>query len=283
MLDFGILGPLRVELDGSQIRVGPRKQRILLASLLLRVNRPVHIDELIDRLWPTAPPVGARRTVQTYAMRLRRQLGGAGTLVRTHPEAYSIELSADQLDVTRFQRLTERAAQAKLTGNIQGARTRLREALAQWRGQPLADVPSAELSRVEVPRLIELRCRAIEQRIDLDLQLGPNAEIADIVGELRALVAEYPLRERFWALLMRALRQAGRPAEALAAYHEADRLLGEELGAVPGQEMRRLHADILGGASSRPPTTRDEWQRLYDLLAEALLLVVVATDDAVSR
>jgi DNA-binding SARP family transcriptional activator len=279
VLDFGILGPLRVELNERLIRVGPRKHRILLASLLVRVNRPVHLDELIDRLWPTAPPAGARRTVQTYAMRLRRQLGAAGELVRTHPEAYSIELSAEQLDVTRFVRLTERAARARVAGRVCGARDLLQEALAQWRGQPLADVPSTELCRVEIPRLVELRCRAIEERVDLDLQLGPSLETGDIVGELRALVAEYPLRERFWVLLMRALRQAGRPAEALAAYHEADRLLGDELGTEPGQELRRLHAEILGGTPSRPAVVRRELRRLHDLLAEALRLVVVVSEE----
>lgn len=242
MADFGILGPLRVVIDGQVTPIGPRKHRILLASLLLRANRPVPIEELIDRLWAVAPPRCARRTVQTYAMRLRRELGSAGRLIRTRPEAYAIELASDQLDLARFVELTERAATARRTGDRTSERTHLRQALAQWRGTPLADIPSAALTQATVPRLTELRCRALEQRIELDLDLD---SAADLVGELRALVAEHPLRERFWALLIRTLHRAERPAEALATYHEAGRTLIDELGVGPGHELRRLHANLL--------------------------------------
>lgn len=272
MHDFGVLGPLRVVVAGEDRPIGPRKHRILLASLLLRANRPVHIEELIDRLWPAAPPKGARRTVQTYAMRLRRELGPAGRLVKTRPEAYAIEVDAARLDLGRFTALTARAARQRTAGDMLGARTSLREALAQWRGAPLGDVPSAALARTEVPHLLELRHRALEQRAELDLFLGAQG---DLVGELRTLVAEHPLRERFWALLMRALCREGRYAEALATYHEADRLLGEELGTEPGAELRRLHADALAGTAPRAtgPSTRDA---LRLLLTEALAIVTTS-------
>jgi pentatricopeptide repeat protein len=134
-------------------------------------------------------------------------------------------------------------------------------------------VPSAALARTDVPHLLELRSRAVEQRIELDLALGVPG---DLVGELRTLVAENPLRERFWALLMRALCREGRYAEAVVTYHEADRLLGEELGAEPGQELRRLHAEALAGAvpptspASRPP---GGLERVRQLLTEALAIV----------
>lgn len=273
MFDFGVLGPLRVVVAGEVRSIGPRKHRILLASLLLRANRPVHIDELIDRLWPTAPPEGARRTVQTYAMRVRRELGAAGRLIKTRPEAYVIELAADQLDLGRFAELTARAARQRAAGDAAAARTSLRQALAQWRGAPLGDVPSAVFARCDVPHLLELRHRALEQRVELDLSLGPQG---DLVGELRALVAEHPLREHFWALLMRALCREARYAEALAVYHEADRLLGEELGAVPGDELRGLHADVLAGTVHSAVAPRYGLERLRDLLAEALAIVSAA-------
>jgi DNA-binding SARP family transcriptional activator len=278
VLDFGVLGPLRVVVDGHLTPIGPRKHRILLASLLLRPGRPVYLDELIDWLWPSQPPAQARRTVQTYTMRLRRELGAAGRLIKTRPEAYSIELAPEHLDLGRFVQLTERAAEHRAAGNPVGARAHLRRALAQWRGAPLADVPSAALAHATVPHLLELRCRAMEQRIELDLELG-SAD--DLVGELRMQVAEQPLRERFWALLMRALSHAGRHAEALAAYDEVNRLLGDELGAEPGQELRRLHAEVLAGTATTAPATnaklRANLERLRQLLAEALTVVTAVT------
>jgi pentatricopeptide repeat protein len=126
-----------------------------------------------------------------------------------------------------------------------------------------------------VPHLLELRCRALEQRVELDLSLGAQG---DLVGELRTLVAENPLRERFWALLMRALCRESRHAEALATYHEADQVLGEELGTEPGGELRQLHADALAGAVPMPPAneSRSSRERLRYLLVEALAIVANA-------
>lgn len=276
MQDFGVLGPLRVVVGGEVRPIGPRKHRILLASLLLRANRPVYLEELIDRLWPAAPPRGARRTVQTYTMRLRRELGTAGHLIKTCPEAYAIELPQDQLDLGRFATFTALATRQRAVGDPAAARASLRQALAQWRGAPLGDVPSATLARTEVPHLVELRCRAVEQRIELDLELDAAG---DLVGELHELIAEHPLREEFRALLMRALCRAGRFAEALVAYHEADRLLGEELGAEPSEELRQLHAEALAGvrpAATRPTSSsrsRSSRERLRQLLTEALAIV----------
>jgi DNA-binding SARP family transcriptional activator len=278
VLDFGVLGPLRVVVAGEVRPIGPRQHRILLTSLLLRVNRPVHIDELIDRLWPASPPRGARRTVQTYVMRLRRELGSAGCLIKTRPEAYSIELPGEQLDLGRFAELTARAARQRAAGDLAAARASLRQALDQWRGAPLGDVPSATLARTDVPYLLELRCRALEQHVELDLSLGTTN---DVIGELRTLVAEHPLRERFWALLMRALCGEDRYAEALATYHEADRVLGEELGTEPGDELRRLRTDALAGiapAGSTGTASAPSLERLRLLLTEALSIVTTRTN-----
>lgn len=268
MIEFRILGPLRVTLDGNPLPIGPRKHRILLASLLLRANRTVPIEELIDRLWQESPPAGARRTVQTYARRLRQELGSAGFLIQTCPEAYSIKIDPEQLDLARFLRLTDLAANARESGDPAGARGYLRQALAEWRGEPLADVPSIALAHAEVAHLVELRYRAVEQRIELDLKLGT---VRELTSELRTLIAEQPLRERSWVLLMRSLCHGGRSAEALAVYHEAARLLGEELGVKPGQELRRLHAEILAGLTAAAnPVESANVVRLHNLLTEAL-------------
>jgi pentatricopeptide repeat protein len=250
VLDFGVLGPLLVVVGGEVRPIGPRKHRILLAALLLRANQPVHMAELIDRLWQAAPPNGARRTVQTYAMRLRRELGAAGPLIKTRPEAYTIELPREQLDLGRFTELTARAAAQRTAGDLVAARSTLRAAIAQWRGTPLSDVPSAALVHSDVPHL---------------------------VGELRSLVAEHPLRERFWALLMRTLCQAGRYAEAVRTYHEADQLLDAELGVAPSHELRRLHLDALAGTTTTPEELRGAGlDRLRSLLTEDVAIITQA-------
>jgi DNA-binding SARP family transcriptional activator len=286
MADFRILGPLQVVVDGAVTRIGPRKHRILLATLLLQLNRPVPVDTLIDRLWRDAPPRGARRTVQTYVARLRQELGRAGHHIHTRPDAYSIEAETESLDLSRFMSLTRQAATARSTGDDIAARFSLGQALGLWRGPPLADVPPDGLDQAIISHLTELRAQAIEQRISLDLNIGTQPDPNELVAELRQLVAEYPLRERFWLLLMRALSHAGRPAEASAAYHDANRLLRAELGASCGPELRRLHTEILAEAAAPAylpvPSRHNEadLRRLHWLLTEALHLVDAMTVEA---
>src|SRR5262249_46320078 len=182
---------------------------------------------------------------QGYVSRLRKLLPG-GVLVTRAP-GYLLQLEADELDLNRFERLRGEAAAASAVGRYQAAAHVLQEALALWRGALLADV-AAELELPgELARLEESRLTALEDRIDAELMLGHGAEL---VAELEALVAAYPLRERPRAQLMLALYRAGRQADALSTYRETRRLMVEELGIEPGAELQQLERRILAQEAS---------------------------------
>ncbi|WP_158103273.1 AfsR/SARP family transcriptional regulator, partial [Crossiella equi] len=231
--------------DGAPVVVRAGKHRALLASLLLRANQVVPVEELIDRIWGEAPPARSRGTLQTYVMRLRHALGdepGPGQLVHTRPEGYLIRLRPAQLDLFAFRELLARGRAHAEAGAAAAEADCLRRALALWRGPALSDVPSEALLRDEAPRLAEERLQALERRLEVDLALGRHAEL---VGELRGLTAEHPLRERFWHQLMLALYRCDRQAEALQAFQRLGDTLAEELGIDPGEPVRRLHRAIL--------------------------------------
>jgi DNA-binding SARP family transcriptional activator len=244
MIDYRILGPLEVSADGQVIDIGGPKQRALLAILLLRANEPVPRDVLIHELWGERPPAGARGSVEVYVSRLRKALGAAGNghVVVTRPGGYSLQLADGQLDVDRFERLVAEGRSA-LAGNApEQAEASLRAALRLWRGNALGDLSCEPFAQVETGRLEEMRLGAVEDRIEADLALGRRA---DLVSELEALVATYPLRERLHGQLMIALYRCGRQAEALEAYQAARRTLVEELGLEPGPALQRLERAIL--------------------------------------
>jgi DNA-binding SARP family transcriptional activator/Tfp pilus assembly protein PilF len=244
-MEFCLLGPLAVRRGDTVVPVQPGKQRAVLAALLLNANRVVPVEDLAETLWGTAPPPSARVTVQNYVVRLRRALGDEGrSRIGTRPRGYVINVAAGELDVTRFEVLLDAARQAARDGSWDTAAAQARAALALWRGEPLADVESELLAVREVPRLADLRLRALEIRIEADLHLGRHAEV---IGELRQLAAAHPLREHLHALLMLALYREGRQAEALAAYQAARRVLLEELGTEPGPDLRSLHRRMLAG------------------------------------
>jgi predicted ATPase/DNA-binding SARP family transcriptional activator len=238
-LDYRILGPLEIGLDGSPFTVKGRKPRALLALLLLHRNELVPAERLIDDLWGEDPPATAGNTLQVYVSQLRKVV--EGELVREGP-GYRLQVEPDRLDSERFERLAGEAASALGRRAYVEASELLTEALALWRGPPLVDVQYESFAQAEITRLEELRLAAIEGRIEAELGLGHHGEV---VGELEALVAENPLRERFRGQLMLALYRAGRQADALEAYQEARRVLLDELGLEPGPELRELEQAIL--------------------------------------
>jgi DNA-binding SARP family transcriptional activator len=245
-MDFRLLGGLEVWDDERQVPLGGGKQRAVLAFLLLHANEVVATDRLIDELWGERPPDTARTALQVYVVRLRKALGA--DRIRTHEPGYVLELTPDQLDVSRFERLVDEARELRAAGGEAQAATALREALALWRGAPLADFTYQPFARTEIARLDELRLTALEERIDADLALGHGSEL---VGELEALVAEHPYRERFRGQLMLALYRAGRQADALALYHETRKLLVDELGIEPGPALQRLSPRSTPSSRSR--------------------------------
>ena len=227
-MELRLLGPIEVRLDDRSIELGPRKQRALLAMLALQVGRTVTADRLVEGLWGEEPPSSAPKMVQLYVSHLRPLLEGSGARIVTRNGGYELQLSGDDVDVVRFERLLDES--------------RAREALALWRGDALADVASEPFAAAEIRRLDDLRLRAAERAIDLDLAAGRHA---DVIGELERLTTAEPLREHLHAQRMLALYRSGRQAEALAAYRDARSALVEQIGVEPGAELRRLQDSIL--------------------------------------
>jgi DNA-binding SARP family transcriptional activator len=241
-LDFRILGALEVSADGgAPIDLGGGKQRALLAALLVHANEVVASDRLVDYLWGEHPPATAPKALQVHVSQLRKQLGEG--VVETCAPGYLLRADDDQLDARRFEALLEDATRATDPAAALDALTR---ALGQWRGAALADVAYEPFAEAEAGRLEELRLTAVERRVDALLALGRTDEA---IGELHALVAHAPLRERPRAQLITALYRAGRQAEALDAYREAqDELM--ELGLEPTAELRDLQRAVLNQDAS---------------------------------
>jgi YVTN family beta-propeller protein len=235
-MEFRILGPLEVWVDGSPAPLGGPKQRAVLAILLLRANEVVSRDVLIDEVWAGRPPPSAGHTLEAYVHRLRKLLGDA---LVTRPPGYLLRVAPEQLDLHRFERLVD---EASVTAAPERSAAKLHEALAIWRGPALADLELQGSTRVELDRLAELRETALEERIEADLACGRHRAL---VPELDALVARFPLRERLRGQLMLALHGCARQAEALEAYHEARRYLLDELGLEPSPELRAVQSFIL--------------------------------------
>ena len=239
MIEFRVLGPLEAVQDGRSIALGGPKQRALLALLLLNANEVVSSDRLIDELWGQEPPETVRTVLQVYVSRLRKELGQA---LATRPPGYVLRVEPGELDLDRFEELAAQGRRALTAGDAVVASGRLGEALACWRGPALADLAFEPFAQREIARLEEARVACLEGRIEADLALGRNAEL---VGELEALVAAHPLRERLRSQLMLALYRSGRQAEALETYQQTRRSLVDELGIDPSSELQRLEKAIL--------------------------------------
>jgi DNA-binding SARP family transcriptional activator len=223
---YDVLGPLEVSDDGRPVEVTGRRQRALLAVLLLHANRVVPVERIVDALWGDEPPETAAKAVQVLVSQLRKALGPEPLV--TKASGYMLRVGDGELDVDRFRRLAEEG--------------RFAEALRLWRGPPLAEFAELSFAAAEIARLDEQYLACVEERVARDLDQGQRGEL---VGELERLVREHPLRERLRAQLMLALYRSGRQAEALAAYQEARRTLVEELGIEPGRALRELQQAIL--------------------------------------
>lgn len=278
-MEFRILGPLEV-IDGRRDVTPSRpQQRALLALLLLHPGDLVTVDEAVEALWGASPPPAARNAVQGHVSRLRKLLGVDRIETRG---GYRLRVEEGELDVDRFERLATDA----LGRSPEERSALLLEALALFRGEPLADFRFDSFARAEADRIEELQLAAREERIDADLELRRHA---DIVPELEQLAQEHPLRERLHAQLMLALYRCGRQADALDAYHRARRAL-DDLGLEPGLELRRLERRILehdptldrpaepAGRLPQPPTPllgrEDELAQAGTLLLRADVRIV---------
>jgi DNA-binding SARP family transcriptional activator len=242
-LRYRILGPLEVLAGERSLNLGGVRPRRVIAALLLAANRPVSLSRLVEMVWEVRPPNTARRQVQNAVAALRAVLAraGAGDVITTRGSGYLLRVPPDCLDSLVFERLVDRARTMAEEGDGPGGAATIREALALWRGPVLAGLGGA-LYDQEAFRLDEKRLVALEDVVEWELAAGSHARL---VSELRALVADHPLRERFTGQLMVALYRGGRQAEALAAYHALVRRLADDLGCAPTPPLRRRYEMVL--------------------------------------
>jgi DNA-binding SARP family transcriptional activator/pimeloyl-ACP methyl ester carboxylesterase len=241
---FGVLGPLSGVIDGVDVTPGAQKERALLAMLIINRGRVVSADRLIDELWPDLSVDRARHVLQVRVAAVRKMLSAANaaSLLELVAPGYQLAVAADDIDEHRFLTLVERARGQAEAADPAGAAASLREALALWRGEPLADVQVCMSLEAESARLHEARLSAIEDRIDADLACGSHHAVA---SELDGLVVTHPLRERLWVQRMLALYRCGREAEALRSCASFRRRLADEMGVGPGPALRALEIAVL--------------------------------------
>ncbi|MFF9051234.1 BTAD domain-containing putative transcriptional regulator [Streptomyces erythrochromogenes] len=227
---------------GAALPIGGARLRALLAALALRAGRPASVAELVDDVWGDAPPLDAPAALQALVARLRRALGGRDTVPAAPAGGYLLAASRDDVDLHRFTRLAAEGDR-ELAADPESAARTLRTALSLWRGPALADL--AEPARTAHAAAPEARrSAALRRRIEADLLSGTTAP-ALLLPEIEALVHESPYDEPLRAQQLRALRAAGRPADALAAYERTRRALADGLGTDPGPELTALHAELL--------------------------------------
>ena len=235
---------MNIAAQGRSVSPAGRRERTLLALLLISLNQVVASERLVDELWPAHPPKEALHSLRVAVSRLRKALGelSGADLVVTQTPGYVIQSAPETLDLACFEALVARARAEVAGKEHRQAGETLRQALSLWRGRPLADVAETPLVRSEIARLEEARLAAVEARVEADLAVGRHAEL---IAELEALTRSHPLREALWGHRMLAFYRSGRQAEALRAYQELRRILGEELGIAPSAPLVELEHAIL--------------------------------------
>ena len=270
MLEFAILGHLEVVTDGQPVVLGGPKQRATLAILLLDANRVVSVERIADELYAGRPPVTAVTQVQRQVSELRRLLG-PGAPIETQPPGYRLCIEREQLDLSRFERLTAEGADALERREPRRAAELCRDALALWRGDALADLADESFARIAGERLGDMHIAALETWIRRSSACGRHRPLT---AELDALVSAHPYRETFHAQRMLALYRSDRQAEALDAFRSARRILSG-LGLEPGRRLQRLQRAILAhDPALEPHAARD---------AAAAVLVVPSTDARIAE
>lgn len=255
-MEFRVLGPVVVVGDdGESVELGGPKGQCVLAVLLLAEGKPVSVERLSECVWGDETPLKARETLHSYVSRLRKRLRDAGAdnrmLSSSSTRGYRLAAPAGSIDVQRFEYLV-RKAETYTAEQPDEAAAALREALALFDGEPLAGISSEWAAAIRA-RLTERRRAAVLARIDAEMRVGgPEG----VIGELAELTARGPVDQTAVSLLMIALNNAGRPGEALAAYHDARIRLRESIGFEPRRELQDLHQAILRGEPTAPPPPR---------------------------
>jgi DNA-binding SARP family transcriptional activator len=238
----GVLGPVELFRDGGPIKIGPPKQRMILALLALRSGDVVSTDHLVEALWAGKPPPTARTALRVYVSELRKRIDERGELILGQAPGYRLALPPTAIDVRQFENLWQEGRELLDGSRVDDAAQTLSAALALWRGPPLADLAHADAFAADVRRLEEMRRACVLDLIDADLGLGKHA---GLIGKLEQIVADEPLHERSRAQLMLALYRSGRQAESLAVYRRGREALVEELGIEPSPVLGALERQIL--------------------------------------
>ena len=243
-MEIRVLGPVEVVVEEHVRTIPGSGERELLALLALSAGRVLPVPALVDSLWAEDLPANPGNALQVRVSKLRRALnavGASSALIVTRPPGYLLDIEPRQVDALRFTELVAQA-RAAVSGDPSTAAERYRDALSSWHGEALSEFAETGWAGTEAARLTELQLAAHEELIDLELAAGRHS---DVLGELKALTAAHPLRERLQGRLMLALYRAGRQAEALAAYQRARAVLDAELGLEPSEELRALERAIL--------------------------------------
>lgn len=247
-VEVGLLGPVQVRVAGRVVPVGSVPQRVLLARLALSPERPVPAPVLVETLWVDDPPANAAGNLHSYVSRLRR-LVGAG-LVTSDAAGYRLRVAPEQVDIGRVECLVAEGRGVAATDPVRAA-GRFAQALALWRGEPLADLPEPLPFAPVLARLREWRQQLREEWFRLRLAAG---DVAGAIPELTEAAAADPLREPVQLLLMRALHQAHRTPEALQVADGFRRRTVEASGLDPSPAFAELQRELLAGdpAPGRP-------------------------------
>jgi DNA-binding SARP family transcriptional activator len=245
-VQFGLLGPLEVTVDGGVVDIGTPKERQLLAILLVGVNTVVSIDRLVDGLWAESPPAKPLAGLRAYVSNLRRALSNGDVngkdILVTESSGYSLRIDPERLDAVRFELLIARAQTDPTMQSADSVAATLDEALALVRGQPIADMEYEEFAQQEIRRLSELIVSTEERRAELAIEMG---DAARWLPRIAALASAHPLRERLTGAHMTALAMTGRHGEALRSYQDHRHHLVDEMGIEPGHALRAIEASIL--------------------------------------
>jgi DNA-binding SARP family transcriptional activator len=239
LVEVSVLGPVQLVDRGTVVRL-PRAVRTLLAALVARAGVRVSTDTLVEALWAEDPPPSARKSLQVHVVRLRHAIG-ASAIVKVDG-GYRLDRKLIEIDAERVTAVIGEARAAIRCGEFKAAADLLADVNSAFRGEPYEDVPDCAVPPGELQRLEELRLAISEESAEAELGCGRGSEC---VGELERFVQAHPYRERAWGLLMRALYQAGRPADALGAYGRARIVLAAELGIEPGPALREVEQAIL--------------------------------------
>jgi len=245
-LRFGVLGPLQMSANGTDLPLGAAKQRAVLALLLINRNRIVPSDSVIDAVWQQRPPPEARGSLHAHISRLRRLVSSAGVdpaavVVSTGP-GYRLNVPDEACDLGRFAIEQKAGLEAAAAGRFEEASRHLSAALSEWRGPVLEDLWDFQFVDAFAAALAEDKLVALTVRAEAEIACGRTHSI---ISELEALVVQHPYREPLWAQLITAYYIAERQYDALDAYGRLKTALADDLGIDPGPTLRSLHQRIL--------------------------------------